>query len=405
MPTSPAIVVIRRAVISSNVSPPARRSWARRRSKASFFSSSRCDPPGRRRALAVADEQHQLAVGHARSSRSTSAVPTNPVDPVMAIRCAGQRLGDHGPMSSSTSLPIGREHVRGTPRRHRSVADDLSGARVARTADVGSGRHGPAGQDRRRHRRRRRDRRRARARRSSPPAPTPSSPPTVRADAIARRRRSVVAEALDVGDEAATIALVARGRGRPRADRPVVRQRRRRPRRRRRRARRRVGAAVERQRDGPRLRGSGPAAGLDRPRRGPPRDDGVDGRHPHVARRRRLRGHQARRPRVRRVAGDHPRRAGRQGVVRVPGRRRHADADRLHRRRRGQGVGDHRRRRRAVDRTRPRPASSPPSRDDVFFIYTHPELKLYVERKAADPDRWIRGMARLWGRSQHLLAD
>jgi len=44
-------------------------------------------------------------------------------------------------------------------------------------------------------------------------------------------------------------------------------------------------------------------------------------------------------------------------------------------------------------------------RDDVFFIYTHPELKLYVERKAADPDRWIRGMSRLWGRSQHLLAD
>src|SRR3954453_18460068 len=42
--------------------------------------------------------------------------------------------------------------------------------------------------------------------------------------------------------------------------------------------------------------------------------------------------------------------------------------------------------------------------DDVFFIYTHPELKLYVGRKPADPDRWIRGMARLWGRSQQLLA-
>jgi NAD(P)-dependent dehydrogenase (short-subunit alcohol dehydrogenase family) len=44
-------------------------------------------------------------------------------------------------------------------------------------------------------------------------------------------------------------------------------------------------------------------------------------------------------------------------------------------------------------------------RDDVFFIYTHPELKVFVERKADDPDRWIRGMARLWGRSQQLLAD
>ena len=33
------------------------------------------------------------------------------------------------------------------------------------------------------------------------------------------------------------------------------------------------------------------------------------------------------------------------------------------------------------------------------------ELKVFVERKASDPDRWIRGMARLWGRSQQLLAD
>src|SRR5215217_538087 len=34
--------------------------------------------------------------------------------------------------------------------------------------------------------------------------------------------------------------------------------------------------------------------------------------------------------------------------------------------------------------------------EDVFLIYTHPELKVFVERKAADADRWIRGMARLW---------
>jgi NAD(P)-dependent dehydrogenase (short-subunit alcohol dehydrogenase family) len=44
-------------------------------------------------------------------------------------------------------------------------------------------------------------------------------------------------------------------------------------------------------------------------------------------------------------------------------------------------------------------------KDDVFFIYTHPELKVYVERKADDPDRWIRGMSRLWARSKELLAD
>jgi NAD(P)-dependent dehydrogenase (short-subunit alcohol dehydrogenase family) len=44
-------------------------------------------------------------------------------------------------------------------------------------------------------------------------------------------------------------------------------------------------------------------------------------------------------------------------------------------------------------------------KDDVFFIYTHPELKVYVERKADDPDRWIRGMSRLWARSKEFLAD
>ena len=40
-----------------------------------------------------------------------------------------------------------------------------------------------------------------------------------------------------------------------------------------------------------------------------------------------------------------------------------------------------------------------------FLIFTHPEMQEFVERKAADPDRWIRGMSRLWGRTQELLAD
>jgi NAD(P)-dependent dehydrogenase (short-subunit alcohol dehydrogenase family) len=44
-------------------------------------------------------------------------------------------------------------------------------------------------------------------------------------------------------------------------------------------------------------------------------------------------------------------------------------------------------------------------RDDRFLIFTHPEMQEYVERKAADADRWIRGMTRLWERSQQLLAD
>ena len=43
--------------------------------------------------------------------------------------------------------------------------------------------------------------------------------------------------------------------------------------------------------------------------------------------------------------------------------------------------------------------------EDRFLIFTHPEMQQYVERKAADPERWIRGMTRLWGRAQQLLAD
>ncbi len=42
---------------------------------------------------------------------------------------------------------------------------------------------------------------------------------------------------------------------------------------------------------------------------------------------------------------------------------------------------------------------------DRFLIFTHPEMQEFVERKASDPDRWIRGMSRLWGRTQELLAD
>jgi NAD(P)-dependent dehydrogenase (short-subunit alcohol dehydrogenase family) len=44
-------------------------------------------------------------------------------------------------------------------------------------------------------------------------------------------------------------------------------------------------------------------------------------------------------------------------------------------------------------------------REDRFLIYTHPEMHEFVTRKADDPDRWIRGMSRLWQRSQQLLAD
>ena len=44
-------------------------------------------------------------------------------------------------------------------------------------------------------------------------------------------------------------------------------------------------------------------------------------------------------------------------------------------------------------------------REDRFLIYTHPEMRQFVVGKAEDPERWIRGMTRLWGRAQELLAD
>jgi NAD(P)-dependent dehydrogenase (short-subunit alcohol dehydrogenase family) len=40
---------------------------------------------------------------------------------------------------------------------------------------------------------------------------------------------------------------------------------------------------------------------------------------------------------------------------------------------------------------------------DRFLILTHPEMHQLVVRKADDPDRWIRGMQRLWARTEDLL--
>ena len=82
VPTSPAIVVIRSAVMSSNPAPCS----ARRRSKASFFSSSRCTRLAAGERLPSRTSSTSSQSGTERSRRSTSAVPTNPVDPVMAIR-------------------------------------------------------------------------------------------------------------------------------------------------------------------------------------------------------------------------------------------------------------------------------------------------------------------------------
>ena len=41
---------------------------------------------------------------------------------------------------------------------------------------------------------------------------------------------------------------------------------------------------------------------------------------------------------------------------------------------------------------------------DRFLILTHPEMQDYVIGKAQDPDRWIRGMTKLWARAQALLS-
>jgi NAD(P)-dependent dehydrogenase (short-subunit alcohol dehydrogenase family) len=42
-------------------------------------------------------------------------------------------------------------------------------------------------------------------------------------------------------------------------------------------------------------------------------------------------------------------------------------------------------------------------REDRFLIYTHPEMHDFVTGKAENPDRWIRGMTKLWSRAQTLL--
>jgi NAD(P)-dependent dehydrogenase (short-subunit alcohol dehydrogenase family) len=42
--------------------------------------------------------------------------------------------------------------------------------------------------------------------------------------------------------------------------------------------------------------------------------------------------------------------------------------------------------------------------EDVFLILTHPEMHRFVVGKAEDPQRWIRGMTKLWSRAQALLS-
>jgi NAD(P)-dependent dehydrogenase (short-subunit alcohol dehydrogenase family) len=43
--------------------------------------------------------------------------------------------------------------------------------------------------------------------------------------------------------------------------------------------------------------------------------------------------------------------------------------------------------------------------EDHFLILTHPEMQPFIENKAHDRDRWIRGMTRLWARALKLLGE
>ena len=43
-------------------------------------------------------------------------------------------------------------------------------------------------------------------------------------------------------------------------------------------------------------------------------------------------------------------------------------------------------------------------RDESFLILPHPEVREYLRRKGDDPDRWLRGMRRLWKTMQEMVA-
>ncbi len=44
-------------------------------------------------------------------------------------------------------------------------------------------------------------------------------------------------------------------------------------------------------------------------------------------------------------------------------------------------------------------------REGTFLIYTHPEMQTFVVGKAENPQRWIKGMSKLWARAQELLGQ
>ena len=121
VPTSPAIVVIRSAVMSSNPAPCS----ARRRSKASFFSSSRCTRLAAGERLPSRDEQHELAVRHRAQQALDERRADEPRRPGDGDPFPGERLGDHGAMSTTSVYQLVERradqqrgaHSRAHPRR------------------------------------------------------------------------------------------------------------------------------------------------------------------------------------------------------------------------------------------------------------------------------------------------
>ena len=104
VPTSPEIVVIRRSVSASNDSAaPSARHSARRRSKASLRSSSRSTRRAAGERFPERTTSTSSQPGTHRSNRSTRAVPTKPVAPVMAMRLPASDSAIT-PAISSTSL-------------------------------------------------------------------------------------------------------------------------------------------------------------------------------------------------------------------------------------------------------------------------------------------------------------
>ena len=98
MPTSPAIVVIRSAAMASKPCTV----LGAQAVEGVVLEQLALHPPGRRRALAVAHQQHELAVGHRTQQSLDQRRADEAGRPGDGDAFAGERLGDHDDMSSTS---------------------------------------------------------------------------------------------------------------------------------------------------------------------------------------------------------------------------------------------------------------------------------------------------------------